>query len=265
MAGILAHLGELDARGAAAETHYASLFAYCTRKLGYSEAEAYLRIRAARAAARYPRILTMIEREQIHVSAVARIGPHLKPDNYRSLLAKASRRTREELDRLIASLAPGVEARPVIRSLSVGCSKPAAGPPSTEASLFDRPAPMPDAPDQTWDKHPDSTGNAAESRIGDASDPGADDAFDPVVGERPEPPASAHTALPPLGRVLFRFVCSETLRSKFKRARDLLAHKYPRGMPEEIFDDALEALLDRKDPWRRAARARKRRKTAASA
>lgn len=206
LCAILAHLGELDHRDAALDLASPSLFAYCTKKLGYSEAEAFLRIRCARAARRFPRILRMLDEREIHVAAVAKLWPHLTSDNYRSLLGKASRRSLEELDRLVASLAPRPERRPVIRTLSTGSDAP---PPMARA---DGELPL-----------------SVSAPVGQSR-------------------AAAQ------GRVLFSFVAGEALRAKFKRARDLLRHKHPRGLPEEIFDDALEALLDRKDPDRRIAR-----------
>jgi hypothetical protein len=47
-ARLLVHLGEVDARGLYREYAYASMFAYCVEELHMSEAEAYLRIHAAR-------------------------------------------------------------------------------------------------------------------------------------------------------------------------------------------------------------------------
>src|SRR5262245_9427027 len=45
---LLVHLGEVDARGLYREHAYSSMFAYCVEELRMSEAEAYLRIQAAR-------------------------------------------------------------------------------------------------------------------------------------------------------------------------------------------------------------------------
>ncbi|MBI5884270.1 MAG: hypothetical protein HZB91_14335 [Elusimicrobia bacterium] len=237
LAAILAHLAELDRRRAAEERGFPSLFAYCTRELGCSEAEAYLRIRAARAAIRYPRILTMIAERRIHLTAVARLAPHLTRENYRGLLDKASRRTLDELARLVASLAPLPEKRPVIRTLSVG---PCPARPVQEAGALALP--------------PASSGVAPE---GDTA------AQEPIASEasKAEPrPMDSAGGLPlhQEGRVLFNFAAPESLRAKFNRARDLLRHKYPHGRPENVFDDALEALLDRKDPDRRIARKKRR-------
>ncbi len=250
LAPILAHLSEIDKRGAAIAAAFPSLFIYCIRELYYSEGEAFLRIRAARAARRFPRILGMIARREIHITAAAMIAPHLTPENYRSLLGKAGRRTKEELQRLIAELAPQPEARPVIRTLSVGI----------------RAAPAASTPE----------GGSYLALSGDASAQGAgsgvaqNDLFETcqpveVVVSRsesaagktlPQPPdvGAMPQALEPTARVLFNFVGDESLLKKFKRAREILWHKYPKGRPDRIFEEALDALLDRKDPERRIAR-----------
>ena len=230
IAEVLAHLIELDRRDAIAATAYPTLFAFCTKKLGYSEAEAFLRSRAAKAAARFPRVLTMIEQRRIHLTAVARLQPHLTPENYRSLLDRASRRSLEELGRLIAELAPLPEKRPVIRALSVDSDT--ARPPSPahgERSLFDAGASA--EPRQA---------NGRPERPSPSAAP-----VQPAADVRPEPPR---------GRVLFNFTASEEFRRKFCHARALLWHKYPHGRPEDVFGDALEALLERKDPMRRMDR-----------
>jgi hypothetical protein len=228
LAAILAHLSELDARMAVQELAFPSLFNYCTRELGYSEAEALLRIRTARAARRYPSILAMIAQRRIHVTAVAKLYPHLTSDNYRSLLAKASRRSLEELDRLLAELAPIPEKRPVIRILSIGGSA---------------------SPGENGVASPQTVGReAAEEDLFSAA----------ASGEPEQAQPQSETREQQEGRVLFNFVAGEDLLAKYKRAKGLLWHKYPAGRPEDVFDDALEALLDRKDPYRRIERKRRR-------
>lgn len=93
--------------------------------------------------------------------------------------------------------------------------------------------------------------------------PAPDDASQTALFESGAGPTSAPASQAaeevPAGRVLFNFVGDEPMRAKFNRARDLLRHKFPWGRPEQIFDYALEALLDRKDPERRIARIEKRR------
>lgn len=234
IAPILAHLSELDERHAVLPEAYPSLFVYCVRALAYSEAEAFLRIRAARAARRFPRILTMLARREIHVSAVARLAPHLTSENYRILLDRASRRTRQELQDLIAEVAPEwePEKRPVIRALSVG-PKPQA------ADVRD---------DGLFAVH-------ADAEAAPASQVPVPSAENPPIAQRIEKAAPIPE---PEARILFNFVGRESLRRKLKRAAEVLWHKFPRGEPDLIIETALDDLLDHRDPERRIARKRKR-------
>lgn len=219
LAAILAHLAELYNRRAAEEIAFPSLYAYCTKELGYSEAEALLRIRTARAAYNFPCILTMIAQRQIHVTAVSKLWPHLTSANYRSLLAKAGRRTLEELDRLLAELAPLPEKRSIIRTLSTGCDTPVIMNNNNEHNLLF-------TTQETQPCDTNTTGNQLK----------------------------AESSSEATGRVLFHFVAGETLRRKYNRAKEILRHKYPEGRPEQIFDYALETVLDRKDRHRRIFR-----------
>jgi hypothetical protein len=66
-ARLLWHLGEVDARGLYRDAGYSAMFVYCVEALHMSEAEAGLRIRAARLARDYPVVLGMVERGELHL------------------------------------------------------------------------------------------------------------------------------------------------------------------------------------------------------
>ncbi|MBI3299342.1 MAG: hypothetical protein HYZ75_14335 [Elusimicrobia bacterium] len=234
IAPILAHLSELDKREAVLAEAFPSLFSYCVSELGYSEAEAFLRIRAARAARRFPRILGMLARREIHVSAIGKLAPHLTSENYRSLLDRASRRTIEEIQTMVAELAPEPEKRPVIRTLSVGMSLLPEDP--AKGDLFAGPA---------------GSGDPLESPPTEAATPAI---VLPIRHDEPSPVLIAEPVPAVESRVLFNFVGRESLRRKLKRAAEILRHKYPRGEPDLLFEQALDDLLDRRDPGRRIAR-----------
>ena len=55
---------------------------YCTDVLRLSDAEAYLRIRAARASRNHPMLVTMLEDGRVHLSGIAELAPHLTDANY---------------------------------------------------------------------------------------------------------------------------------------------------------------------------------------
>jgi len=83
-----------------------SLFAYCTEVLHLSELEAYLRITAARAARLHPVLLAMLREGSLHLTAVAKLAPHLTRENRETLLGRAAHRTKREVEELIGGRRP---------------------------------------------------------------------------------------------------------------------------------------------------------------
>jgi 5-methylcytosine-specific restriction endonuclease McrA len=93
------------------------MFAYCTQVLHLSEAEAYRRITVARAARRYEGLLDRLRDGRMHLTGMALIVPVLKPENYESLLARATHRSKLEIQELVAELRPRPDVRGSIRRL----------------------------------------------------------------------------------------------------------------------------------------------------
>jgi 5-methylcytosine-specific restriction endonuclease McrA len=116
---LLRHLGEVDARRLHAREACPSMFAYCTRALRFSEAEAYLRITVARAAREHSSLLRALADGRLHLSAAARLAPHLTPDNVNSLVERAAGRSKREVMELVAELVPRPDAPSAIRALPV--------------------------------------------------------------------------------------------------------------------------------------------------
>jgi hypothetical protein len=216
----LAHLGEFERRRAHEARSYPSAFEYCTKRLGLSEAEAFLRIRAARIVRDYPEAFEMLADGGIHLSGLARLSPHLSAANAARLLASARGKTRREVERLALEFEHGAPKADVVRAL------PAPGP----ADI-----PMPDPPeDQDCAARPLEL-LASEEPI-------------PAASKIPEPGSQG-------GRLVrICFTATEELLSGIERARALLRHKHPTGRLEHVFGEAIAALLDARDPQRRLAR-----------
>jgi hypothetical protein len=95
---LVAHLAILDRRPAVyASQGYGSLFAYCTQALRLSEDAACNRIEAARACRRFPVILDLLAAGEVTVTSIRLLGRHLTPENHRTVLAKASGRSRRQV------------------------------------------------------------------------------------------------------------------------------------------------------------------------
>ena len=96
---LVAHLAALDARPSlyAAQGH-GSLFTYCTDVLRLSEDAACNRIYAARACGLYPEILDLLASGALSLTSVRMLRPHLTRENHEAVLARASGRSRREIE-----------------------------------------------------------------------------------------------------------------------------------------------------------------------
>src|SRR5258706_2942195 len=115
---LLAHLAALDSREMLyAAQGYGSLFSYCTQALRLSEDAACTRIEAARACRRFPLILELLASGSLTLTSVRLLAKHLTVENHQSVLAKASDRSRREIEVLVAELAPRPDVPSTVRKL----------------------------------------------------------------------------------------------------------------------------------------------------
>ncbi len=114
---LVAHIGEVDARRLFASQACPSMFVFCTDVLHLSEAEAYLRIAAARAARRHPILLDMLRDGRLHLSGIALLAPHLTEATRDKVLTCAAHKSKRQIKELIAELAPQPDVPTVVRKL----------------------------------------------------------------------------------------------------------------------------------------------------
>jgi hypothetical protein len=126
-ADIVAHIAEVEDRRLFAREAFPSMFAYCIDVLHLSEAEAYLRISAARASRLHPILLTMLADGRLHLTAIDKLGPHLTRENRDGLLERATHRSKRQILELIAEIAPRPDVPVVMRKLPERRTLPTAG------------------------------------------------------------------------------------------------------------------------------------------
>src|SRR5882672_11074189 len=102
LARLLAHLGEVEDRRLDLQSAYSSLFDFCVRRLRMSDDEACRRVAAWRLVRRFPLALGMIERGEIHLTALLLLREHLTDDNHDDLLRAASGKTKGQVQELLA-------------------------------------------------------------------------------------------------------------------------------------------------------------------
>src|SRR3989304_936487 len=114
---LVAHIGEVDARRLFAREASSSMFTYAIEVLHLSEAEAYLRIAAARASRKYPILLAMLSDGRIHLSGIGKLAPHLTDENCEKVLARAAHKSKREIEELVAELVPKPDVPPTVRKV----------------------------------------------------------------------------------------------------------------------------------------------------
>ncbi|MBI3566445.1 MAG: HNH endonuclease [Elusimicrobia bacterium] len=235
MARMLVHLAEFDRRGLCLKEGGESLFAYCTRMLGYDEFDAFRRIRAARTINKYPSVLSLIESGKISITAIAVLHPYLTPENHKAWFAEVAGKSRREIEALIAARHPQ-GARPDLTRRHPPYAPQFA--PSAPPHALEAASARPDSP--TVVVPPDPS----------ASPP--DSALEIPADAPPSRPWEWQAVVPvAMDRVRIGFDAGISVLRLIDRARQVLRHKYPAGRLEDVMHDALEIFLDRKDPQRK--------------
>jgi hypothetical protein len=147
------------------------------------------------------------------------LSPHLTPENHQAVLARASGRSRREIEALVAELAPRSDVPSSIRKLP-GVTPPVPTPPSATA------------PPPAIEMKPTT-----------------------VMAPESVPPISAPAALPVTRRPIVETTSAERYRVQFtigreshdklRRVQALLRREIPDGDPGAIFDRAIALLLER--------------------
>jgi len=237
IAQLMAHLAEMDARRLYLAEGCSSSFIYCTQVLHLSEHAAYGRIEAARAARKFPAILEAVASGALHLTAVNRIAPHLTPENVHCVIARATHKTKREVEELVAALRPQPPVPSSVRKL-----------PQTHQRT---------SPDNASEDQPDLRAGQREPlypRVAAAElEPGRTDVQKPVQ------PVSRAT-IKPLApeQYLVKFTASRAMHEKLRETQALLRHQVPSGDVAEIFDRALTLLLAELRKARHAATAHPR-------
>ena len=260
-ADLVAHVAEVDSRRLYAREASPSMFAYCTEVLHLSEAEAYLRIAAARASREHPLLLTMLADGRLHLTAIAKLAPHLTVENREALLKRASHRSRRQIEELVAELSPRPDAPAVMRKLPGprdGTASPGLqlGPDAEVLSLGRRPE-----GGASVDRQLRPDGVAArepELRL----DGGAAAGFELRPRGAAALPGSRPAVVEPLGAARYKvqFTASAELCDKLERLRALMRPSVPDGDLAAIVEQAVTEKLQRLEA-RRFAQTRAPRKT----
>ena len=256
-ADLVAHIGEVDARRLYAREAAPSMFAYCTQVLHLSEAEAYLRIAAARASREHPGLREMLADGRLHLSAIAKLAPHLTVANREAVLRRAAHKTKREIEELVASLVPQPDVPATIRRLPerrAGTSAAVELPPEEAGSACGEGQAGPTLAGSSEAAPVSAAPGFGVGALGAPDSVGPrlrpDGVADPC---RPDPARSARVAAAPLARVeplaparyKVQFTASADLRDKLERLQALMRASVPDGDLAAVIDAAVTEKLQR--------------------
>lgn len=105
-ARVIAHLAEVEARRLHLSLGCSSLFDYCRKRLGLSDYEAFVRIAAARVARKYPVVFELLDRRELHLTAVCEVRDFLTRENHRELLGEVSGKTKLQIREFLRARFP---------------------------------------------------------------------------------------------------------------------------------------------------------------
>ena len=231
---LVGHLAELDARKLHLAEGYGSLFAYCTGPLRLAEHAAYNRIEAARLSRRFPAVLDLLSDGSLNLSTLRLLAPHLRPENFETLVSQSRLRSKREVETLVAHLAPRPDVAASVRKLPQreAIAQTANPPFGEESQGVDASERAPAATDPSTD----STQLAAPSEL----------RAQPVEPAEAVPRVTDRPVVAPLapGRFRVQFTMTAATHGKLRQAQELLRREIPDGDPSAIFDRALTLLLD---------------------
>ena len=250
---VLVHLNEVERRKLHLKLGYASLFDYSTSKLGYSASAAVRRIRSARCTVRFPIAYEMLKKNEITVSTLSQVSRALTDVNHNELLSRIRGKSQREVEAILAEYQPTpmppdrvrtVVVRAPMRSSAARENAAVTARRDTMGSAEHAVGPVSPLPSS-----PNACEKSTYNRNGcDAEAPSSAASTDRATFER---------------RALVQFSASEAFMAKLERIRSLAGHRLPPNASlEQLFELAMDVMVDREDPARRIERRDNRRQRA---
>ncbi len=244
---IVSHLVEVARRGLHLCKGYGSLYEYCRGELGYTDASAWRRARAAQAILRCPEAWERLADGRVTLCALGRIHKFITP----AVLEEVCGKSQAEVELIAARYeAKGVSpdrTRPVMVPMAARLNAPAAALTSAAPALA-----------------PSEVAGGLRGEVGPRGQANEH-------GLRSEVISSTQQSPPPLRSEVrshtiefeqkwkIEGVVSKSVKAKLDRCKSLLSSKYPRGVDyETLFGELSELFLEHFDPERKTERRKRR-------
>jgi hypothetical protein len=199
-----------------------------------AEHAAYNRIEAARLSRRFPAVLDLLSDGSLNLSTLRLLAPHVRPENFETLVNRAKLRSKREVEILVAQLAPRPDVPASVRKL------PERWPVAQAAKLLS-------GEESQWvdaSERPPAATDPSTDSIRSTAPPGI--RAQPVEPAVAVPRVTDRPVVAPLapGRFRVQFTMTAVTHGKLRQAQELLRREIPDGDPNAIFDRALTLLLE---------------------
>ncbi len=222
----IAHIAEFDRRKLYVPEGYPSMFEYCVSKLKLSEGGTYRRIRAARAARKYPAIFEALADGRLHLTAVVLVAPHLTRANHAELIQAAAHKNKAEIELMLAERFPRPDVAPRITALRSGGTGSG---PEIGGREISGPSLATKAPEQ------EPLRNALT--LASVENPMNAHVLEPAVR-----PARVEPLSPK--RFALQITIDQEFRDLLEEAKSLLSHSQPSGDVAEVLKVGLKRLVE---------------------
>ena len=238
-AQLLVAIAEIDERKLWARHACQSMFVFCVERFHMSEQVTAKRIWAARTARRFPVVLEMVERGELHLSAIHLLARHLTVQNCDDVLRRARHKSSREIERLVAALAPRPDVASNVRALprTVLDTVPAGGAAAASGGAATRSESAP------------AVASAAAMRACPVQSRDGSPVSGPVQswGGSPVQPVSGSVARPITAlsprRYKIEITVDEETHDKLRSLQDLLGRSQVGRDPAAIISRAIDVLL----------------------
>ena len=227
---LLKALMEADRLRLYAARGYSSMYAYCQRGLKMEEGVIYLRIAAARCAARFGCILPMLQDGSLSMAAVHLLRSHLTEKNHRELLGKAQHKSKRQVQQLLADEQPKPDVADRVQTLP-------------QRPGVSAPAPKKDGAETRGP--PQQSNGCALEPTAEGARPASGCASAKAPGSTPGTAGRSSSRTEPLGakRYGVHFTATEQLHDKLVEAQALLSHTQGGSNLAVVVERALDELL----------------------
>jgi hypothetical protein len=240
LAALLAHLGEVEARGIHRSRACSSLYTYCIYELRFSEDEAFRRVAAARLVRRFPALWDAVAAGELHLTGLLMLGPHLTEENLPEVLLRAKHRTKKEIARLVRQLDPLPDVPARIEPLGPAPARATPSEPTWD-EFVNSLCPVRDLAPGERPRDWTANANDVEAATGLPTEPRKEPPTEPQAQALPAGAGQPSPLSPERYRV--QFTAGEEYVKLVEEARALLSHSAPRATLDEIQLRAMRALV----------------------